>query len=730
MRAPFAAIAAALVAATPGCRRAEVLPPVEVPAPPREQGRTHVQLATLGLRDAQLYNTQPTLSFPFFARADRALAAARVNLAFSESAELLTGIRGMQVLVNQETVATLGRDAILPGKQHSFAVDPQSLLAKNQLTLRLLVEQESACGKMPAGIWRAVKAGEIELQEAPLPLPDDLALLPLPFVDRAVDQSAAVPVVLPHEPTPELIATAARLASWFGVDNGMALSFPVTLGGLPESSAIVFADAPAAAALGLPPPGGPSVRMMDHPKFPGTNRKLLVLSGKTTAEVESAVGNVIAIGTGGLKGASMKFGPAPQRALTQAYEVPRWLPSGLPVRLDRLPGGSSLEHAGMVGGRITARFRIPPDVWIWPEESLSLDLGYLVTTPPGTPQPRLDVVFNDRFLATLRPLEGASAQRSGRAQLRLHRSLVRGFNELVVHISYAEAEQACSPGAREDFRVAILPDSVLHLEQAGRYASLPDVSTFIDDGFPFTRVPDLHEAAAVLADNPTAPEISTLLSIVAHMGQVTGAPGSLPVLPAERILALGQLDKDLLVVGLLDTHPLLRRWIARAPVVVGPGGGRAQMPAQSSEVLSTLEGRRGQGELDAAQSLLAGLRHFSAVFAFESPLQHGRSVVAVSATGSGDLPSLLDLKGFASSQDRSGDLMVVTGARRSLFRIGPRYGLGHLGPWTRIRWFVANHLVLLLPALLFGVAFVILPMQAALQRRARQRLSVGLRPGS
>lgn len=711
--------AAGLILCAAACAQVAPPPPEEAPPATRDASWTRVTLAELGLADAQRYNTQPTLSFPFLARGDRVLSAVRVSLAFAAEPEKVAGLRGLQILVNQETVATLGREDV-KGLRHSFAVDPQSLLDKNQLTLRLLVDQESACGKLPEGIWRAIRSGEIEIQSAPLPLPNQLSLLPLPFIDRAVDRAASVPVVLPREAPLAFVALAARLASSIGVDNGMPLTFPVSLGELPDASAVVLADAPAAAALGLPTPAGPSVRMMDHPRHPRPGLKLLVISGRTLAEVELAVSNVVSLGTAGMAGESMAFTSAAARAPAKAYEAPRWLSAGTEVRFDSLAAGGSLEHLGMAGGRIAARFRIPPDVWIWPEETLLLDLSYLVAVPPGTPPPRLDAVFNGRFLATLPAL--GRGERTGSTRVRIHRSLVRGYNELDLHVSYAEAERACAPGGPQDFRVALLPDSVLHLEDVRRYASLPDVALFVEDGFPFTRVPDLRQAAAVLAQRPTGAEVATLLSAVAQMGQVTGTPSVLEVLSAEDVLRAPGLDRDLLLVGLFETHALLRRWADRAPIVVAEAGGRAQLPAGSSELLTALSGFRRSSELEAARSLLASTRKLAAVTSFASPLWPGRNAVAITATSAAELPSLPMLQGFASSRDPAGDLLVLSGGRRSMFRIGPSHGLGELPPWTALRWFVANHVLLLLPALFIGILCVALPARAHLSRRARERL--------
>src|SRR5207302_155745 len=159
------------------------------------------------------------------------------------------------------------------------------------------------------------------------------------------------------------------------------------------------------------------------------------------------------------------------------------------------------------------------------------------------------------------PLDQSHGESAGRAQLRIHRTLLHGFNELDLHVSYADAEAQCATAPGELFRVAITPDSVLHLEHARLWASLPDLNAFVHDGFPFTRSPDLAQSVAVLSQKPQAQEIALLLSIAAHAGSVTGAAGSLAVITSEQLFAAGaSFDKDVLVIGTLESNTALRRW--------------------------------------------------------------------------------------------------------------------------------------------------------------------------
>jgi hypothetical protein len=198
-------------------------------------------------------------------------------------------------------------------------------------------------------------------------------------------------------------------------------------------------------------------------------------------------------------------------------------------------------------------------------------------------------------------------------------------------------------------------------------------------------------------------------------------PGEPAVLPAEA--ARRGADADLLVIGTPETNALLRRWADRLPLSLAATGPQPQMPSHADLVLSTLAGRQGHAELDRARTALAGVRRLAAVMGFESPVTPGRSAVVVTATSEAELPALTDLQAFAQSRYRSGDLLVVAGGKRSMFRIGPSYGLGRLDAFTAVRWFFANHALLLLACVAAGSTMLAVRVRTGLERRGRDRLA-------
>jgi hypothetical protein len=69
-----------------------------------------------------------------------------------------------------------------------------------------------------------------------------------------------------------------------------------------------------------------------------------------------------------------------------------------------------------------------------------------------------------------------------------------------------------------------------------------------------------------------------------------------------------------------------------------------------------------------------------------------------------------------------GDLLLISGDARYRFFIGPSFSRGEVGAWTRLRWFLAQHPLLLVPFLLTGVLGLALVLRSSLDARVRERL--------
>jgi Bacterial cellulose synthase subunit len=703
-----ATLALGLVVAAPAA--------AEEPAPP-------VRVLDVGPTEAQRESGAAVLELPFLARADEELAGARVRVAFAPGGT--SEVAGVEVLVNDERVGVLAAGGARPGAPRELEVDADLLAPRNLLALRLVDAQGRSVARR--GAWGAVASIRLALTATGAPLPNDLALLPLPFVDRGFDTSARVALVVAGEPTPERIRLAAVVAGWLALDAPIPVSFTAKAGALPDERAVVLVDGAAEAArLGLAVPDGPAVRMADHPAHPGSNVKLLVVAGRSLAELRSAVES-LAARTERLVGEEVRLAPAGPQAPAAPYSAPRWVPSGRAVPFAEYPQGGVPAHEGSTSATLSVRFRVAPDLSIWPSEFVVLDLVWSERLPAGVAAPRLDVEMNGYFLATL-PGPDGPGEATRRSRLRIPREHMRGFNELLVHVRYPDAPGSSPAG--EQPRVAIGGDSVLHLEGLSHFASLPDVALFAYDGFPFTRVPDLGETVVVVPDRPTPVEVAAVLTIAAQLAQVTGRAGTRAAFAsAGEVTSADLAGKDVLVVGGAEDNALLARWRPLLPLAVERGRVRVRQPAGGRTLLELTGGLGPLLDRRRAEAVLGTAGEIGAIMGIESPVSAGRSAVVVTGTSPDGPPPFRDLLGYAESRSLvSDDLLLLAGNQRWMFRIGPSFGRGQLDAWTHLRWFLANHWLLLMPVLVVGVLVLAREVRQMVAERMRARLALSEEP--
>ncbi len=687
----------------------------EAPASP--PARTLTRTLVLGPADAQRDDGGSTLGLPFATRADEDPTGGRVHVRIARTRAGTGRVAAIEVLVNETLV---GRFDVAPGTDRTFTIPPDALAPRNLLAVRAL--DPGGQPVAPSDGWGLLEPIELQVDTTPAALPNDLALLPLPFVDRDFDREAGIEIIVPSA-TPANVRLASLVASWIALDAPVPLSFSVRAGALPAGRAVVLvASDEQQRQLGLAPLHGPAVRMVDHPGLPAGNVKLLVVGGSSPAQLRVAA-EALAVRSERLVSSEARLDPPPSSPAAAPYSAPRWLPSGRLVHFREFPLGGMPAHDGTSPTTLSVRFRIAPDLAIWPADSVRLDLEWSQRLPRGVAPPRLDVELNGSFLTTLaRPL--GPGDHTGRVELRIPRQRLRGFNELLVHVQYPDAARAL--GAGDEARVAISGSSALHLERLGHFLPLPDVATFTDDGFPFTRLPDLGETTIVLPAQPRPDESSAVVTALAQFAQVTGkAPTRAAVVPAtapDRDLA----NRDLLVVGTPQDNALLARWHDRWPVELTDRGARVQRP-EARRLALELSGGPGP-LLDArrANEVLDHSAELGVVMGTESPLTRGRVVMALTAPERSPVPPYRRFLGFAKSRVLTGnDLLLVSGEHRSMFRIGPSFDRGRLAPWRRAQWFLASHWILLVPLLGLGVALLARSSASAISARVRARLAEG-----
>ncbi|MET0388134.1 MAG: cellulose biosynthesis cyclic di-GMP-binding regulatory protein BcsB [Polyangiales bacterium] len=714
-----------------------------------------LSLAELGLTRERLADSDRALQTATFkSRADHVFMSAELTLEL-DPVSAMSSFEQLEVLLNGELIETI--EALSLGKgpaTHKIAFDPTLLAATNELGLRMrsepraviapaapvpaTPEADSAASKpegspAPAappigcrvapGAFRAIRSGELRLVSAPLPLPAELSQLPLPFFDADFEREQHVALVLPSPTTESQLQAAATIASWMALQGRGRLIFDAYVGELPETDAVVVLEGSASLhGLGIAAPSdlySASLSLQPNPRAPG--RQLLVVHGADASLLSRAVSGLLRDGRG-LSGASVSFPTPITLQPLAAGEVPRQV-STSDVVLGRLPEPQPLRLAGGHSGSLRLPFRVPPDLFVWPREEVELELGYDQAISAKSGPARVHVRLNGTSVGSLPSSE------HGRVKLSVPRALLRGYNELLLQVSYAErADQDVLPsGASCEVEddphafVAIDPDSRLRLGAAQRYALLPDLGLFLYDGFPFTSQGDLRGTSLLLPAEPSAPELATMFGLVAQLATVTGHPATgllVHLGPVDAKLLVG---RDVLTVAVGDRHPFLTRYADALPLKLTAAGGQAQYPADTGLWTRLATGHFSNAELTRAELALRG-GPLGAAFALPAPWDGSHSWVVVSATDPAHLPQPAALAGFADSEQLRNDLLIVRGEQRALFELGAAHGRGRLDMLLELRFWLAHAYLLLLPMLLLAAAAWGLFARTELRALARRRL--------
>jgi hypothetical protein len=681
-------------------------------------------------------------SVSFDVRADQVVTGGRVNLEYSYSPALLSELSQLNVLVNDQVAASLPLPKENAGSLQNQVVEiPSHLVTEfNRLTLQLIGHYTMQCeDPLHSSLWAKVSnTSQLQLATTPVAMPDDLAILPLPFFDSRDSRLLELPFVFAASPDNPSLEAAGAVASWFGaMASYRGAHFPVTLGQLPaKGNAIVLLTGSASMAGVQAPQDGPaSLSLMANPNDPFG--KLLVISGRDSQQLKQAALALVS-GSKALAGPSAHIDRVESVQPRKPYDAPNWLPSDRPVTLGELADAKRLSVTGYDPGTISLPMRLPPDLFNWEQKGVPLHLKYRYTPQPVSENSSLLISVNNKFLKSLPlPSQENLAAQSLLAQLQQDDSLLRETKLLLpldslplqsalqLRFMYDYIKQGeCRDIIIDNMRGTIEPDSSLDLSGYEHFMAMPNLGVFQGSGFPFTRLADLAETTVVLPDGASVEDVSLYLDVLGRFGDSTGLPATaVTVTQAEDEAQLQ--DKDLLVFASGANQPLLQRWADRLPASLD-GSPRFELSdlvhrlrhwvgaderANLRQVRSTLALRNG-----AAGAYLAG---------FESPLNSGRSVVVLAGASPDALADIgAALRGGEDyEQSIQGSLAVVNGKRISSLVADEQYYVGELGGLRYVQWLMSRNLGWMLLATLLGVGLISLLLFFSLRTRARARLS-------
>ncbi|SFF91899.1 cellulose synthase (UDP-forming) [Novosphingobium sp. CF614] len=742
--AKAAMIAGAMVLGTAGLPYgAARAAPVPSSAGPDTPAKDHVA-ERLTLKDLRVTNpirlqgTRGEIGIPFGMRQDRVVTGAALTLQMAWSPAMLDDLSQLVVMLNGEVIQ------IVPltrgdagGRTLRIPVNPALFLpGDNQLNLRLVGHYARDCeDPFSSALWANVSntLSWLDLDYQALPFTPDLARLPLPFYDKGQTLPLRMPFVFASQPRKGELEAAASTASWLGsLASYRGFVFKPVIGAIPRGNAVVFLKAgQSIPGLAVAPSSGPAAAAMRNPNDPyGT---LLVIMGRDDADLRLAAA-AIALGRGVFGGERMAFDSV-RIPTWPRYGALRWISTEKPVELGAIMDGYALQGMGIQPGPLSARFRVAPDLFFWPHQGGTLNLGYRYPAAPWLDKrgSRLDVSINNQYLKTLplgvnwwTQLFGHSGARSqdSKATVVLPRYNLFGQNELTLDYNLIIADkQKCTGTLPENVRVSIDPTSTIDLTSAYHAIMMPDLATFAGAGFPFTASPDLAQTTVVMAETPSLASVEAFLELMGRFGDSTGVPATAVTVTAS-INSEELAAQDVLVIGgsgLAGAEGLF----GNSPVRYENGRLRVAERSPLQNITSLFGGTERDDPM-AAAPLVYDARGFSGIVSFRSPYASDRTVVALLADDGAALPALVqgmaDVKINAQVQ---GDLSVTKGDGMTSFMIGDRYWVGSLPVWMKMAyWFSQRPLLMGLGTLLLAV---ILAGPAYLYFRSHAQRRLGAR---
>jgi cellulose synthase (UDP-forming) len=711
------------------------------PTGPAGSSRTETRtLRQLGLRaPMQLRGASDLQGVLFGVRGDEVVTSARLVLQGATSPALIPEFSQINMALNEQFVGVINPDRNRPAfGPLEFPINPVFFADLNRLNFRFTGRYTVECNDPLSGLlWANISdLSTLQLTFERLPLLRDLARLPEPFFDpRLLREPLNLPVIVSESAGNEVLKAAATVASWFAVQaDYRGATFPVGFQAPPQGMAVVVAAGnDSIPGVPLPRFDGPTLALVPNPADP---LSLLLIVGGRNGQEAAAAATVLAASREALAGEIAVVQPVSVPA-RQPYDAPRWVRTDRPVRFGELVDPSELQAFGYAPGPISVPFRTAPDMFTWRGRPLPVELNF--RSPPGpimdVAVSRLDIALNDVYLRSI-PLREPEApwplnvlaqqfsqpeRQTGRFGLPPY--LIFGLNELQMRFDMRPMHRGDCIAVPADVRASIDPDSTMDLSQAYRFTTLPNLAFFANSGFPFTRMADFSDTAAVLPERPSAQELSAFLTLMGRLAANVGhATTGIEVVRASALESVA--GRDLLVVGALGRNPALNTLLRDGPVTLEGNRLTVSLPDPLEGFRNLFLGDDPRVAREQAQALLASPGEGSGILlGFESPLRSGKSVVALTGTTPQGLESMLAALRDPEQLPRvQGDVAVLTNGRISAFALGSRYTVGHLPPHVWPQFFLQTRPDLLLLLLVGAAAIIAIPTYWALRRRAAIRL--------
>ncbi|MFM9922975.1 cellulose biosynthesis cyclic di-GMP-binding regulatory protein BcsB [Variovorax sp. H27-G14] len=702
-----------------------------------------LNLTQLGIDYAvQLRGISGTVGIPFNVRADELVTAASFKLNYAYSPSLIPELSHLKVTVNDVLVATLAVNRADAGKPQTadIPIDRRLITEFNRINVELIGHYTRECeDPSHTSLWARIDAtSTLKLTVAPLKLTNDLAALPQPFFDRRDVRRARIPFVFGAPAAGPVLEAAGVVSSWFGgLADYRGATFPVSNGELPTGHAVVFVTPESnIPGLTLPAIQGPALAVVDNPQ--DVNGKLLLVMGRTPADLRTAAA-ALALNSKAFSGAQAAVTAFQEPPARKPYDAPRWVPSDRALQLGELAAAPDLSVTGYNPDVVRINLQLPPDLFTWRSRGIPLDLQYRYTPRVRPDQSTLNVNVNDNFIGGL-PLRSANpagdrwwnplavklmpdGTMSERKEVILPPLAMGPRSQLRMHYYFEPVGGRCVPQL-DNVRGSIDPTSKIDVSGFPHFIAMPELAAYANGGFPFSRMADLSDTAVILPEQPDNSDTETYLGLLGQIGRATGYP-ALRVKVGRSSEAAQWADKDLLVIGNLQSQPLFTQWADKMPLKRNGNAPELKLNSWIDNAVDFVIGARTRQDLPGAMQIAVSDDGRDAVLAgFESPLRSGRSVIAA-VTNAGSRESLLNaLMTPDLLKSVQGSMTIVRDTQVNSVLGGDTYYVGRLPPFAWVQWNLSRS-PLMLGALVIVLALLGAAVSyAGLQLRARRRLSV------
>jgi cellulose synthase (UDP-forming) len=673
------------------------------------------ELGTAGeAKDLSLKESGASLNFFFGEPVTKVTTHATLRLSYG-APDLHANEARLELTLNG---AEVGSIVLSPGhaQQAELALPADLLTNDNTLSFQL----QGTCGACASKLapWVTVDPrSTVSLSGTRLPLANDLSLLPLPFFDPSGSRAWSLPLVFGDSPDEITLESAALVASWFGVFSDVrGVHFPVSVGELPNGNAVIFAlhDSPFLAGLSLPTEPGPHLALRDNPHDP--YGKLLILSGNNSEDLLEAARSLTSESQT-LRGANVHT-PIIRVVAKHAYDAPRWLQADKPFAIGSYTTDERLKLQGT--GSINLYFRLPPDLFLRARHSVPMVLKFQYRgTPRGSPA-TLHVRLNGKDIDSVH-LKPASSPVDRAVLFRLPTGSLLAYTNTLSVDFYFEGN---GPPSNVRPYFAIHRGTSLDLRGIPHSVVLPRLELFANSGYPFTQWPDLSRTAVIMADAPTPAEYETLLDMAGFFGAQTGALATgLTVIGARHLDSMQ--DKDLVVIGMPDSQPLLSKWADRMPLALSGPEMRVSECAAWNLFLHPEWPFRAYDGVRLRRLLGDGVNIDALIESFVSPLRSDRLVVTIVPRGPGAIDAV---RGLFTPSERPGPVYggvaVSLNGRFESYLVGTlAYHAGELDRAQQRTVFLIEYYWLISPLVILLAVLIAAWVRRSTERVAERRLA-------